>query len=283
MDNASKKRKGGTRDEIQITETAHENEGISRSTTTTRNHVATDNETEDEGGPKTLPERREIEDSPVELSADLTAENACKGKSLVILQVNCRSIYNKVLEFWNLIEIYNPDVIIGTESWLHQEINNAEVFRGDYITFRRDRCSRGGGGVFICVKNHIVCRELWTDEEFEMLAVEIKSRNQKLTWEIVGMYRAPNEDMQVLERLVARTEGTSNTAKCSIIGGDLNLPQVDWNGKAEGKNLTALINRLVWVNGFSQVIERPTRGTLYWTCTWFDLKVHSPLAAQYRG
>jgi hypothetical protein len=56
-----------------------------------------------------------------------------------------------------------------------------------------------------------------------MIAVEIKSRNQKLTWEIVGMYRAPNEDMRDLERLVARAGGTGSTAKCTIIGGDLNL------------------------------------------------------------
>jgi hypothetical protein len=40
---------------------------------------------------------------------------------------------------------YNPDVVIGTESWLSQEINSAEIFRDDYITLRRDRCSRGGG------------------------------------------------------------------------------------------------------------------------------------------
>ena len=101
--------------------------------------------------------------------------------------------------------------------FLSEEMNNAEVFRGDYMTFRRDRCSRGGG-VFICVKNNIVCRELWKDEEFEMIAVGIKSRNQKLTWDIVGMYRAPNEHTRVLERPVARTGGTSITAKRSIIG-----------------------------------------------------------------
>jgi hypothetical protein len=39
-----------------------------------------------------------------------------EGKSLVLLQVNCRSIYNKVLSFWNLVDTYNPDIIIGTES-----------------------------------------------------------------------------------------------------------------------------------------------------------------------
>jgi hypothetical protein len=27
-----------------------------------------------------------------------------KGKSLVLLQVNCRSIYNKALNFWKLVD-----------------------------------------------------------------------------------------------------------------------------------------------------------------------------------
>jgi hypothetical protein len=77
----------------------------------------------------------------------------------VVLQVNCRSIYNKALEFWNLVDTYNPDVVIGTESWLREDVGNAEVFRADFTTFRRDRPARGGG-VFICVKNSIACKEL---------------------------------------------------------------------------------------------------------------------------
>ena len=48
------------------------------------------------------------------------------GKPLVLLQVNCRSIYNKSLDFWNLIYIYNPDVM-GTDSWLSEEISNTEI------------------------------------------------------------------------------------------------------------------------------------------------------------
>jgi hypothetical protein len=119
-----------------------------------------------------------------------------EGKPLVLLQVNCRSILNKILEFWNLVDTYNPDVVIGTESWLSDEINNAEVFRDDYITFRRDRSTQGGG-VFICVKNYIDCRELRTDDDSEMRAVEVKSRDPKFTWEIVGIYRALTEDLRV--------------------------------------------------------------------------------------
>ena len=66
-----------------------------------------------------------------------------EGKSLVLLQVNCRSIYNKDLEFWNLVDTYNPDTVIGTESWLREEIGNAEIFRVGFTTFRRDRHARG--------------------------------------------------------------------------------------------------------------------------------------------
>src|SRR5215469_12947928 len=205
-------------------------------------------------------ERRETEVRPREERVGSTGSTQIEGRPLALLQVNCRSICNKILEFWNLIDTFNPDVVIGTESWLSEEINNAEIFRDDYITFRRDRGSRGGG-VFICVKNYIDCRVLCTDEVSEMIAVEIKGRNPKDTWEVVGVYRDPNEDMRAIERLVARTGFTGNSTKRSIIGGDLNLPYVDWNGNAGGNSDTqTLINSLVWENGYSQVIDSPTRG-----------------------
>ena len=67
----------------------------------------------------------------------------------------------------------------------------------EYKTFRRNRHTRGGG-VFICAKNYITCAELWVDEIYEMTAVEVKARDPKITWEIVGIYRVPNEDMRLL-------------------------------------------------------------------------------------
>jgi hypothetical protein len=49
-----------------------------------------------------------------------------ESKPLGLLLVNCRSIYSKTLDFWNLIDTYNPDVVIFTESLLRKEITNAE-------------------------------------------------------------------------------------------------------------------------------------------------------------
>jgi hypothetical protein len=94
-----------------------------------------------------------------------------------------------------------------------------------------------------------------------MIVVEIKGTNPKDTREVVGVYRAPNEDMRAIERLVARTSFVGTSTKRSIIGGDLNLPYADWNGNAGGNSVTqAFINCLVWENGYSQVIDSQTRG-----------------------
>jgi hypothetical protein len=88
-----------------------------------------------------------------------------EGKSLVLLQVNCRSICRKTLEFWNLADTYNLEVVIGMELCFRVEISNTKVFRADFTTFIRDQCTNGRG-VFICTKNYIACVELWVDEDF---------------------------------------------------------------------------------------------------------------------
>jgi hypothetical protein len=51
------------------------------------------------------------------------------------------------------------------------------------------------GGVFICVKNYDY-RELWSDEDFEMIAIEVKDREPKFTWEIADIYKALNDDVR---------------------------------------------------------------------------------------
>ena len=161
----------------------------------------------------TKPERRETEDKAEGECLAATVGHISECKPLVLVQVNCRSICNKIVEFWHVIDTYNPDVIC-TGSWLSEEINNVEIFRDYYITFRRDRCSRGGG-VFICVFD---CWLLWTDEIFELIAVEVKGINPKFAWEMVGVYRAPNENMRVIERLAAQTGFTGISTEHNIIG-----------------------------------------------------------------
>jgi hypothetical protein len=117
------------------------------------------------------------------------------------------------------------------------------------------------GGVFICVRNSIACTELWADEDYEMTAVEVKGLDPKHTREIIGIYRAPNEDMSATESLAPHTILTRNLTKKSITGGDLNLPQAPWNGHVEKMyGVQASLNKLVWDNRYAQMVSGPTRG-----------------------
>ena len=110
------------------------------------------------------------------------------------------------------------------------------------------------------MKNDIACSELWVDDTYEITAVEVNGRDPKDKWEIVSIYMAPNEDLRATERLAERTGYLTNCMKQNIIEGDLNLPQVDWRGVTEGTSVTqAFINRLVWENVFTQVVDKPTR------------------------
>ena len=101
--------------------------------------------------PTTKPEKRETENEGEKECVAATVGHISEGKLLVLLQVSCRSFCNKFLEFWNLIVTYNPDVVIGTESWFSEEINNAVVLRDVYINFRRDRIFRGGLKLFCLI------------------------------------------------------------------------------------------------------------------------------------
>ena len=68
--------------------------------------------------------RREIEDETKEECLTASVANKTEGKPLVLLQVNCSSIYNKTLDFGTSLT-HNPDVVIFTESLLSEEINKA--------------------------------------------------------------------------------------------------------------------------------------------------------------
>jgi len=109
------------------------NEGTSertRKTSTQENSTLTWKTTERVDGTKNLT-MRESEVVSSEEYVVTAGSQQVEGKPLVLLQVNCRSILNKILEFWNLVDTYISDLIIGKKSWLGEKINNAKVFRDD--------------------------------------------------------------------------------------------------------------------------------------------------------
>ena len=82
-----------------------------------------------------------------------------------ILFMNCQSIQNveKGARFYALLDQHKPDIVVGTESWLHEDVLDSEVLPsslGFNPPIRRDRPpGTKGGGVFILVSQRLVVTE----------------------------------------------------------------------------------------------------------------------------
>ena len=109
-----------------------------------------------------------------EAFSNLNAKERCnepRRTNLSCLLINCRSLKNKVADLASIVEIHQPDVILGNESWLTQDIANTEIFPDDYNVFRKDRAD-GHGGVFQAIKKDLIvtqrseldanCEIIWT-------------------------------------------------------------------------------------------------------------------------
>jgi hypothetical protein len=71
-------------------------------------------------------------------------------KSLFLLQFNFNSVNNKAIEFWNLVDTYNSDIVTGKESWLREDISVVQAFSSDFKTFRKISSACGGGSFYLC-------------------------------------------------------------------------------------------------------------------------------------
>ncbi len=124
---------------------------------------------------------------------------------------------------------YNPDVIIGTESKLDATIPTSEVFPQGFHIARKDR-KLGGGGVFVAASENLLFRE--RDDltsESESCWAEIQTNSEPLL--IGAFYRPPGTTVEALHQLdTSLTKiNTNSKPKHILLGGDFNVPQVDWS------------------------------------------------------
>ncbi|CAG2211723.1 unnamed protein product [Mytilus edulis] len=99
---------------------------------------------------------------------------------LSTLLVNFQSIRNKVPDTQVLIDNADPDIIVGTETWLNSEIFSPEVLPNNYNVFRRDR-DDSHGGVLLAIKSDLVCTPVHTRKDSELLTVKLHNSMTKST------------------------------------------------------------------------------------------------------
>ena len=73
------------------------------------------------------------------------------------------------MELSNIISECDNDIILGTETWLDESIQNSELLLSDYDNFRRDRPTRGGG-VLVAIKKSLLSEHISTSETSETIS-----------------------------------------------------------------------------------------------------------------
>ena len=80
-------------------------------------------------------------------------------------------------------------------------------------------------------------------------------------FDVVGVYRPGRSlsDFTFVDKIVGYVGNDSE--RTVVLGGDLNLPGVDWEGNADSRNHEQImVNRMIWESGMIQVVSEPTRG-----------------------
>ena len=179
--------------------------------------------------------------NPIPKSKRVKAKRHLKG-----MIINCNGLKgtSRFTEFQALLDLHNPDVVLGTESKLHNDIPTYSVFPSNYTVYRKDR-NANGGGVFHAVKSDIVCEECPKfDANCEILWSSVKFQNSKKLY-LASYYRPPNSSSEALDELQKSINcvfDSSNHHPNIILGGDFNLGDINW--KSESPELLSEINSL---------------------------------------
>jgi len=83
------------------------------------------------------------------------------------MSLNSQSIVSKRASFALLLEEYNPDIVIVSETWLSPDVYNNEFFPNGFHVFRKDRADGYGGVLFAC-RDSITWQELTFDTNLKL-------------------------------------------------------------------------------------------------------------------
>ena len=190
--------------------------------------------------------------------------HSVKSETMKILTINFQSIKAKREALWNLVESCKPDIILGCETWLKPTITNQEVMPPGYELYRNDR-QDGYGGVLVAVKSNYISSIVDIDFHSEIVAVQIEGAD-KSSIAVASLYRQPNRDIEHTHTLCNDIRRIIELHKTSTIciGGDANLPDIDWaNDTITGNKYPKDINEHFLCTksdmGLNQIIDFPTR------------------------
>ena len=143
-------------------------------------------------------------------------------RNLKIVTLNCRGIVKNRDRLGVFLSSVDPDIVIGTETFLKDGIPAPTELSEHYDIERRDRDSCHGGVLIAAKKDLLMSRQYELETECEVLFCKINIAGSRAL-NIGGFYRHDVSDTTSLGHL-AVSLGRIPTGQSVIVGGDFNLP-----------------------------------------------------------
>ena len=147
--------------------------------------------------------------------------------------INCNGVKgpSKKAAFLATLDIHKPDIVLGCESKLCSSMCSYEFFPKNYTVFLKDS-NVNGGGVVVATSDRIISYEIPDlDIDCEIIWAGLHHTRSKPLY-LAILYKPTNTTSQPLvavassyNKLIALQMRSSPNI---IIGGDFNLPDVDW-------------------------------------------------------
>ena len=215
------------------------------------------------GGPTSLhDEQKEQEHAKLETKQKESHTSTFTRKKLKCIFTNARSIMNKVDELHCIIEEEKPDLVSIVETWLTDNIFNAEIQIPGYQTTRLDRKTGAHGGILLYTRDgiNVQPRESQTLAEYdEALWCDISSDDTALDLLLGIVYRSPNNSQDQNDCLNRVLSHLNDEHKDVMIVGDFNYRDIDWETMQATSSKSDAFLEVVQDNLWYQHVMQPTR------------------------
>ena len=134
------------------------------------------------------------------------------------------SIQRSPCLIYSFIYQHNPNIVVGSQSWLTDSICNSEIFSDTYRVYRHDQLD-GYGRVFLVCKSKFVSEEITLSTSCDICSIAccIHLGHQSLI--LISIYRPPDRDHGYLEELclILKTVVSANPENIVWLAGDVNF------------------------------------------------------------
>ncbi len=190
------------------------------------------------------------------------AKSLHKSNYIPIYYTNIRSLASKRLEIEFIVENASIlPILVFTETWLTNTTDTIFLTNLGYHVFRVDREWAGGGGCAVCVPQHIQTihepSKNHSSPFMEAMQLDLMIPNGRTR--LITIYRPPGHVEGMPEALVSYIESALRDKTPTIILGDFNYPNINWDAciassRSMGQNI--FVERIVLMGLTQQIYEQ---------------------------